>query len=341
MGYRVVVLDPFGLSGFETDGFNPFDLFSLPGSMLESDAEMITAQLGEGRLIEDDLFWNDQADSLVAGVIAAIQTVEEPGRRSLVTLREKLFNEDVVYNLAVYLDKEGARMPKLARDGIEGFLQCERQKVMPSVVSMAQNYMKSLGSEPVMRCLGRSSFDLADVVKGEPIDVFVCIPPEKLESHKCLVKFWFGTLLSAVMRRKEIPERRTLFVADEAAQLGKFDLLLTACTLLRGFGLQMLCCWQDLGQIKSRYPEDYSTILNNAGAVVSFGQGHYAAAKDYGELFGVPPWELLNMRRDQAMVSVRGEGTRMIRRLNYLEDGMFAGMYDPNPYFAKKGGRGK
>jgi hypothetical protein len=73
--------------------------------------------------------------------------------------------------------------------------------------------------------------------------------------------------------------------------------------------------------------------------LISFGQSHYAAAKEYGELFGIEAAELLKMGVDQAALSVRGQGTRMIRRLNYLKDEQFAGLADPNPYFARQNGK--
>ncbi len=103
----------------------------------------------------------------------------------------------------------------------------------------------------------------------------------------------------------------------------------------------MITAWQDIAQIRSRYKHDYSTILNNAAALISFGQSHYGAAKEYAELFGIEAAELLKMGIDQAALSIRGEGTRVIRRMNYLKDEQFAGLADPNPYFAKRRGKGR
>jgi type IV secretion system protein VirD4 len=339
MGFQVAVLDPFNITSFETARLNAFDLFDLPGALLESEAEMMASQLGEEHIIEKDRFWNDQANSLIAGLIVAIQMTEEPGKRDLVTLKDYLFSDDVVYNLAVLLDTKGKLMPKFASGAIAAFLQAADQNTRPSILNTAQNYMRALCSEAVGGCLVDSTIKLTDIIEGEPLDVFICIPPEKMKSHKCLVRLWTGTLLTAIMRRSEIPARRTLLVADEAAQLGEFDLVLTACTLLRGYGLQLITAWQDVAQIRSRYKLDYATLLNNAAALISFGQSHYAAAKEYGELLGIDAAELLKMGIDQAALSIRGEGARMIRRLNYLEDKRFSGLADPNPYFARQQGK--
>ncbi len=130
------------------------------------------------------------------------------------------------------LDTKGKAMPKFAYGGIAAFLQAAEQNTRPSILSTAQNYMRALCSEAVELCLVDSTINLSDIIEGKPLDIFICIPPEKMKSHKCLVRLWVGTLLTAIMRRSEIPAKRTLLVADEAAQLGEFDLVLTACTLL-------------------------------------------------------------------------------------------------------------
>jgi type IV secretion system protein VirD4 len=339
MGFQVAVLDPFKITSFESARLNAFDLFDLPGAMLESDAEMMASQLGEEHEIEKDRFWNDQANGLISGLIVAIQMTADPDDRDLVTLKDYLFSDDVVYSLAVLLDTKGKAMPKFASGGIAAFLQAAEQNTRPSILSTAQNYVRALCSEAVELCLVDSTIKLTDIIEGKPVDVFICIPPEKMKSHKSLVRLWTGTLLTAIMRRSQIPARRTLLVADEAAQLGEFDLVLTACTLLRGYGLQLITAWQDIAQIRSRYKLDYPTLLNNAAALMSFGQSHYAAAKEYGELLGIDAAELLKMGVDQAALSIRGQGTRMIKRLNYLKDEQFAGLADPNPYFARQNGK--
>ena len=155
-------------------------------------------------------------------------------------------------------------------------------------------------------------------MQGTPQSIFITVPPEKLTSHRCLLRLWVGVLLTTVMRRKRIPKQRTLFVLDEAAQLGTFDPLLSATTLLRGFGLQLVMVWQDLAQIKSRFPADWATIVNNSAALLSFGFGHYHAAKEYSEVLGLDPGQLASLKPEEAVLAMRGDGTRKISRVNYL-----------------------
>ena len=307
------------MPGAHTDRLNPLDLFSLPGAQLESDAEMLAAMLGDGHEFKSDPFWTDTAAGLVTGLIAHVASTDNPEKRSMSTIRKMLYADDVDYNLAVLLDKKEHGC-QLAYDEIAAYLQICSDKTRPSVLSTARTFTRALNSAQVAACLEDSTISLAEIVAGQPLDVFITIPPEKLKSHRNMLKLLFGTLLTAVTRRKMIPPQRTFFVIDEAAALGKdFEPLLTACTLLRGYGLQVLTAWQDVAQMKSRYPTDWPTILNNASALLTFGAGHYAACKDLGELTGIDPKELMTMKPDQAVLSVRGEGVRIVRRMDYLK----------------------
>lgn len=336
MGQAVHILDPFGVTGHVSDRLNPFDLFSLDGSQLEPDAEMLSALFGEGHGSRDP-FWSDTAGGLITGLIAYVAGCEPPEKKNMKALRDLLYCDDTDYQLAVLLDTKGKQMPPLAYAEIAAYLQHVDPPTRPSILGTARSFMKATNSDQVSECMGNSSVSLRGVVDGNPQTVFVTIPPEKLKSHRCLLRVWIAVLLTAVMRRKEIPDRRTLFVLDEAAQLGTFDPLLTAATLLRGYGVQLISIWQDLAQLKSNYPSDWSSILNNSAALLSFGFGHFAACREYSEVLGLDAGELMRLGNDEATLSVRGEGTCKVRRLNYLKDELFRGLADPNPYYRRRG----
>jgi type IV secretion system protein VirD4 len=200
------------------------------------------------------------------------------------------------------------------------------------VRTTACTYVKALGSASVAEALGASTFRLQDVVAGRPLSVYIVIPPEKLESHRALLRLWVGTLLTAVTSRRVIPSARTLFLLDEAAQLGSLGALRQAITLLRGYGLQVWSFWQDLGQLRNLYPQDWQTMINNSGVLQVFGVNNHLMAKEWAEVMGVEPGELARLGRDEAGLFVKGEYHRS-RRPDYLRDRMFAGQYDDNPRF--------
>ena len=333
MGHQVKIIDPFGVTGQQSARLDPFELFDLPGSSLEADAEMLAAMLGEGHGSTKEKFWEDSAASLLAGLIAMAVVVNRGEQKGFDFVRHYLMNEDAIYAIAVLLDNCG-KSNKFAMRELGGFLQHADQQTRPSVLATARTFMRSLNSPPVAECLQRPTVHLSNLMDGALIDVFLVIPPEKLVSHSGLLRLIVGTVLTTIMRRRKAPAQKTLMLVDEAAQLGsQFEPILTAATLLRGFGLRLVTVWQDLMQIKSRYRDDWGTILNNSGAVLSFGQSHYAACKDAADYLGMGVGELMRMGPDEAALAIRGEGVCKITRVNYLKDELFAGMFDENPMY--------
>jgi hypothetical protein len=105
---------------------------------------------------------------------------------------------------------------------------------------------------------------------------------------------------------------------------------------LRGVGLQLVMVWQHLAQIRSRYPADWATIVNNSAARPAFGFGHSHAARDSAEVLGLDLSRLAALRPEEAVLPLRGEDTRKITRINYLLEPALAGLFDPNPYLAEQ-----
>lgn len=334
MGQQVVVLDPFHQVSEKSDKLNPMDLFRLPSSYLDCDAEMLASQMAAGHLFSHDPYWNDMATPLAAAIIAQIYTTREPEDRNLNKVREVFYNDDMDYTLAVWLDQNEIKC-RMSREEFISYLSIPSDRTRPCVRSTATAYVKSLGSETVAETLESTSFELKDLMDGKPITIYIVIPPEKLESHRALLRLWVGTLLTAVIRRKHIPQLRTLFMIDEAAQLGTFPLLRQAITLYRGYGLQVWSFWQDLSQLKHLYPKDWETMLNNSAAVQIFGVYNNLIARQWADVFGIESNQMLNMPPEDAMIQVHGEGVKHCRRASYLCDKAFEGLFDANERFLR------
>jgi type IV secretion system protein VirD4 len=340
MGQHVVVFDPFHLVTKQSDSLNFLDLLTLPRSDFESDSEALSSLLGVGNEYKTDPYWNTMANGLIAGLIAHIATYP-PQERHLGQLRAWLHHQDLEMAIATMLDKDQVRS-RMARDLFIAYLSAPPEQTRPCIKAMACSYVSALGSEQVLQTMRSSSFRLQDVYDGKPLTIYIVIPPEKLESHKALLRLYVGTLLTAVVRRTTMPRQRTLFLIDEAAQLGTLPILRQAITLLRGSGLVAWTCFQDLGQLRQCYPNDWQTIVNNSGVLQVFGITNHHMAKEWGELLGVSPQELGQLAREDVAVLRQGDGSVVCRRPDYLKDGVFAGQFDANPRFALQGqvGRG-
>jgi type IV secretion system protein VirD4 len=335
MGHHVVALDPFRLVVKESDGLNPFDLYGLPGGESDCDSELLTDLVAADQpLSSKDLFWELCAKGLLTGIIGLVAEEENPAERNIGRVLDLLHADDVDYSLAVYLDTH-----KFANDvprkELVAYLQHEAEKCRPSVRSTAQAYVKALGSRAVRAALARTTFDLAGWVRGDPIDIFLIFPADRLRSHRAVVRLWVGTLITALLRRTGAHRQRTLLLLDEIAQLGPMPPFLTALTLLRGYGVQVYSCWQDLSQLKANYPADWETMLNNTAVVQAFGLANGMVARSVAELFGTNVQTVLGLGRGDQLLMRPGEPTVVSRRVDYLTDRLFAGLFDPNPRHAE------
>jgi type IV secretion system protein VirD4 len=337
MGHRVVKLDPFEILGPDSDCLNPMGLFDLPGGAADVDSEHLAELLAGGQPIcSDDLFWEKNGKGMLVGLIGLANEEDDPEKRNVAQVLDYLYDDDVEYGIAQKLEDHKFHNT-LARQELVAYLQHESEKCRPSVRSTAQCMVKCLGAESIRKFLSKTTFDLMGLLRGEAIDIYFVFPPDKLDSHKPLLRLVLGTLLTVLSRRTEIPPVRSLLLLDEIAQCGTLAHLRTALTLLRGYGVQVWCMWQDLSQLKQLYPHDWETILNNSAVIQAFGVTNGWAAKAVAEIMDMTPTEILTMGRMRQALLRPGKGAIITRRVDYLDDEDFKGLYDPNPRYRGRG----
>lgn len=335
MGHRVIKLDPFQLidDDYPTDSLNPLDLFQLPRIDLESEAQMLANMMSLQNRGVKDPFWDEHGCGLLSGVIAAILATKPPEDRNLDSVFNLLMGDDCVYNTAVILDTQAKSLPLMAQRELASFLQLPERDTRGSVLATTNSYLKPFLSAPVLQTLRQSSFDLQDIVAGQPVDVFVMLPSDKLGSHRGLLRLWIGTLLKAITSRRRIPEKRTLFIIDECAQLEEFAFLEKIITLCRGYGLQAWTFWQDLAQLRTYYPRSHETIINNCEVVQAFGVRNHTSANQVAPLFNSTAAEMMKLPANMQSVILPQEGVTRAGLFDYLKDDLFQGLWDRNRYF--------
>jgi type IV secretion system protein VirD4 len=339
LGHRVVALDPFRVVVPQPDSLNPLDLYRLPGSEPDCECELLAELVTGGQVFSDkDRFWDLSGKGLLTGLIGLAGEAEAVEERTLAKMLDHLYADDVDYHIACQLDTHQFQN-QLARQELGAYLNHESDKCRPSVRSTAQAMVKCLNSRAVRAALGPSTFDLAAWLRGDPLDIYLIFPPDKLDSHRALLRLWLGTLLAVLLRRTQMPPQRTLLVLDEAAQLGPLPHLRMALTLLRGYGCQVLSLWQDLSQLRLLYPLDWETILNNSGVIQAFGLSNGRMARSCAEVLGVEAEELLALEPGAQVLLRPGHGPLTCRRLDYLRDPLFRGRFDRNPRYAQQPSR--
>jgi type IV secretion system protein VirD4 len=135
-------------------------------------------------------------------------------------------------------------------------------------------------------------------------------------------------------RRRRIPDKPTLLIVDEAAQLGPMDELRSAVTLMRGYGVKVWSFWQDVSQLVRTYPVDWQSFVNNASVLQLFGTGNTRALSDLDGYLGYHGRTILEeMAAEDALVIERGSRPRILVRPSYLDNPDLAGLAKANPFY--------
>lgn len=334
MGQKVIVLDPMGVTGVEGDRLNPLDAITAFAPCDVDDVAAMAAGLVGIYREPRDAFWANRAADLIIGTTLYVLSDEPVEKRNLCRVRE-------IIARAVRAPDEAAAMlansshPE-ARTAAGGFGGAN--ETMGGVISFALDALGFLRGEEVSVAVSSSTFDLDAVTSGEPLSIYLVLPPDKLESHGRLLRLWIAALMAAVVRRQRKPQNSTLFLLDEAAQLGALPHLRQAMTLLRGYGVQTWSFWQDASQLRTLYPNDWPTMLSNCRAIQIFGANSMMAARETAEMTGFDhPDRVLGLKSEEMILHMTGQTAKVVRKPDYLTDALFDGFADPNPFYATSG----
>ena len=336
MGHEVVILDPFHIVTDEPASLNPLDRVTSNPESVADEAFMLASLVSEGLRGTKEPFWDDLGENLIAGLFAYVATSQETASRTLGAVWDLLATDDTVYGIAVLLDKT-SKMHVFAKQQLSAFLAHEGDKVRTSVLSVAQQHLRIFASQGVQRAVAATSFDLAKVKSGAPLTIYIVVPPTKIVSHRALIRLWLATLLGVITDRTVAPERPTVFMVDELAQLGGLNAFKEAVTLLRGYGLRCCLFLQSHAQLKALYPLDHEAITENCGVIVTFGHTSMGMSRPIADMLGdISADTLFTMTSEQIALHVPRNPTVIARRLDYLEDDLFADTFDVNPRYSQR-----
>ncbi len=345
MGHRVVVIDPMKVTDFASDALNPLDLIDCNSPMVVDEVVAIVRTLGMETPDRRDQFWHSSAENLLVALILHVLADWPPGFHNLGAVRTLL--QQLPGAVAAASEDQGTH--DKASDTLLNRLRSSKhsevrrlaailltpaRETFGGIAAFAEEMLGFLRGEPIRTALSRTTFPLDFVTLGAPLSIYLVLPPHMLESHGKLLRIWVSALMQAITRRQRKPEQNTLFILDEAAQLGPLAQLRQAITLLRGYGLQTWSFWQDRSQLERLYPKDWRTMVNNCRVLQCFGALNMHAAQGIAEMTGFElPERVLDLRPDEMVLQLAGDEAVIARVPNYLTDPLFAGLFDPNPYY--------
>lgn len=283
-GHRVIRLDPFGLCGQGSDSFNPLLFIDADADdfldQCRDLANMLVVRSGH----ETDPHWCDSAEIVLTAFIAFVCACESnPAERTLNMVRD-LVSSRVKYEAAVetmqQVESHNGVIQRLGHS-----LTWYMDKELGSVLSTVQRCTQFLDSPVVARNTGSSSFD-PRCLRTSKATIYLILPGERLETLAPLMRLWVGMILRTITRGVPDDRNRVLFLIDEAAHLGKIQVLENAVTLMRGMGIRLWFFFQSLSQLQTCYGEKSATILDNIETQQYFGINSFEVADEISKRIG-------------------------------------------------------
>jgi type IV secretion system protein VirD4 len=320
MGQQVHVLDL--RDNPQPGSLNPLHVIAHCGGEPAAVARSFAAELVQRNPDERDQFWNDWSETMIAGATAWLLADCTPEERCLSRIFDLFTHDDVAYNLAVQLDQKKVHN-RAAKAAFSSFLQLPAENTRGSVLASTQTHLRLFDSDLIRRLTDTTSIDLEALIAGEPMSIYIIVPPLRLSAYRPLLRLWVSGLILALTQRKVLPKERTLMLCDEVGNLGRIDALLTAATLMRSWGLTLWTFWQNAAQL-SIYGTQANTLVDNAGIVQVFGARNHRMAQDLANLIGgISPQEILNLPKDEQILLIEGKLTRC-KQARYYSDKEFA-----------------
>lgn len=335
---EVLILDPFGEFAGEGGSFNPLSHIDPDGDGLIDDAytlaNLFCTSAGRESARMNEAFWEDWGQDVIAGMIVHALRHEDPARRTLGEVYSLLHTHDPIYDLACLLDKQD---PHPFTESKIGAYITLPETTRGGVTATVHQQMRMLAGPSVQKTFSHDSIDMQAFSDGAPCTIYLVLPPDRLNSHAALTHIVLTSLVQRLLRRRRRPEHPTLLLVDEAAQLGPVPALNSAITLGRGFGIRAALLVQSLAQLRTAYGTSYEALLENSslmtmGRYRAFSMAVQLAEQGFGD---VSARELYEMSADELMIHVGGGKSRRLHKLDYRQDAMFAGRFDPNPFYER------
>jgi len=291
LGHTIAALDPFSLVG-GTSAYNPLDLID-PGSDDAYDtARLIASMLVVPEPGQHEPFWDEEAASMLAGIVLHVAAGAAPEHRHLGTVRHLLTLGGTDFSTLLDRMARTEACHGLIHRAANRIRQKD-ERLLAGVLASTNRHTEFLDSPHLLGTLKCSTFRLEDL-KHWRLTVYLVLPPHHLRTHGRWLRLLTASALRVLTMTPGRPAWRVLLLLDEFAALGRMQSIEEAITYSRGYGVSIWMLTQDLAQLRDLYPRSWETLLANVKVLQAFGTADQFTAEYLSKLTG------------QATVSTRG-----------------------------------
>jgi type IV secretion system protein VirD4 len=271
-GSRVIVLDPFGASGFESNGCNPLQGLN-PGS---DDFPDDVLGLAEAiiRIDPRDPHWSASAQDLVAACIMA-ECLYGPegslkGVRNILGRQTSDFRATIKDMMAMGEDRG---CPELTIKASRYADIDSENRELTSILSSALTQTRWLDSRQIGPDLASPTRYDFGTLKTTPTTIYLVLPPRQLATHSAWLRLIVTAILQPLLKNTSAAKVPVLLMLDEYPALAEgdgFPVIARNMAMFRGYGVKLWTVWQDLSQAERIYGPHWESFAANAGVLQSF-----------------------------------------------------------------------
>lgn len=271
------------LNPAESARYNPLAFIENDPDTLWEDCRLLADLLivPENR---QDASWENRGRDVVAGVIAWLVRTQAPENRRMgriVDIVSKIDWDQFVNEAKYVMD-----VPPLSRLGNALAVMPERQ--LEGVLDAARRHLAIWEGARVERVTSACDWTPEVLRDGSNSTVYICIPPNEIESYAPLLRVIFAQHLRQLM--KKLPERGAqqpiLFMLDELPRLGQMRPVEEALEVGRQYGIRLWMFAQSLGQLERAYTNAEGMVGNCGIRVYMNPSAHDGTTKRLSEELG-------------------------------------------------------
>jgi type IV secretion system protein VirD4 len=277
-------LDPFGISGKPQSRFNPLSRFT-PANM-EAESKALASALFVVRDQHQD-HWTAAGQQLLASIILFVYVSADipKDKKDLPTVRRLLLgNLKPTLEAMTLIDEADG----LLRDLAISFMETPERE-FGSVVSTTQRQTEILDNPYIIACLSAtgqgSEVDFKAWHKGT-MTVYLCLSAPKFPTFNRWLRLVLTSALDDMTDTLNPPRLPVCFMLDELATLGHLSAVENAVGLAAGYGIQLVCVFQDVAQMRDLYKGRWASFIGNAGVRALFNLDDYETAEYWSKFMG-------------------------------------------------------
>lgn len=365
MGQNVYVVDPYSEATEDTNCFNPLDYIKMNDPGAVTTARQVAAILASNQKNADG-FFTEYGKTVLVTFILYVCAKFEGEERTLGQVRKMLTQSAENKRKAMEEMQKMVEFDGVIAGGANTLLELEgeageKNDTILGIYATAASMTAFLDDPRITNILKKSDF-APEMFRYEPSTLYIIVSPGNIAVSTMLLKMIYTVSIQQNLTSKkpiqaqeselEKMKRPLLFLMDEFAQLGHFEVVKDAMPVAAGYGISFCIIIQGLNQLLEHYKEGDQEFLSNA-IKLFLGAEDTKTAEQISEMCGdttvitkskdektkritssytsrrlVTVGEVIQAQIEKPFLISGGVKPLRIKRITYYKDKFFQGQFD-------------